>query len=124
MRALRAAPLVVVAWTEASVESDWVLEEAEHGRKRGILLPLKLDDVDVPIPFGAIQTVDLTGFPREAVTRLITELEARAPEAVAPRAEAPGRARGPNNLPFHLANAAMALATVFLLIQIWRIANP
>ena len=37
---LAAARSVVVVWTSISVKKNWVLEEAEDGRKRGILFPV------------------------------------------------------------------------------------
>ena len=50
---------VVVAWTEASVRSDWVKEEAEAARRRGVLLPVLLDRVQPPFGFQHLQTADL-----------------------------------------------------------------
>src|SRR6476659_10238667 len=44
--ARREAKCVVVLWSTASVESDWVLTEAEEGRKRAILIPALLEDVE------------------------------------------------------------------------------
>ena len=57
---LHEARCVVVAWSAASVESEWVLEEAGEGKKRGVLIPLSLDSVKVPFGFGQIQCADLT----------------------------------------------------------------
>lgn len=39
---------VIVVWTTASVQSDWVIDEAEEGRRRGILVPILLDKVEPP----------------------------------------------------------------------------
>ncbi len=63
------AKCVVVVWTEASVGSDWVHEEAGQGKSRGVLIPVKLDVVEPPLGFGLIQAADLTawqGRPDEA----------------------------------------------------------
>ena len=54
------AKCVVVVWTEASVGSDWVHEEAGQGKSRGVLIPVKLDAVEPPLGFGLIQAADLT----------------------------------------------------------------
>ncbi len=51
---------MVVVWTEASVESKWVLIETTKGEKRGGLVPVKLDDVEVPLQFSLLQAANLT----------------------------------------------------------------
>ena len=69
--ALDESKCVIVVWTEASVESDWVLAEAGDGLERGILIPVMLDDVRPPLAFRrthAIQREDVI----EAVARLLT----------------------------------------------------
>jgi adenylate cyclase len=54
---------VVVLWSMASVESQWVRSEADEGRRRGILVPVRLDEVRPPRPFDTIHTADLVYFP-------------------------------------------------------------
>ena len=56
---LDAAAVVVVVWTVTSVESDWVIEEASRAKRRQVLLPVCIDDVDPPFGFGEVQTLDL-----------------------------------------------------------------
>jgi hypothetical protein len=58
--ALEAAKCVVVLWSKQSIDSEWVLEEAYFGKRRGILIPAKIDSVDPPLGFGLIQAADLT----------------------------------------------------------------
>ncbi len=53
---------VIVVWTSQSVESAWVQEEAEEGKRRDVLLPVMLDKVAPPFGFGNIQAADLTGW--------------------------------------------------------------
>ena len=53
---LERAGCVVVAWSRTSVESNWVIDEAEHGRDTGKLIPINLDGIKVPIGFRQIQT--------------------------------------------------------------------
>jgi formylglycine-generating enzyme required for sulfatase activity len=55
---LNHAKAIIVVWTESSLDSDWVQGEAEVGRKRGVMVPLRLDAVTPPLPFGQIQTID------------------------------------------------------------------
>ena len=47
------ARVVIVLWTDASVESDWVIEEAEEAKARSKLLPIRLPTLEYKkIPFG------------------------------------------------------------------------
>jgi hypothetical protein len=56
---LDAAMCVVVVWSKLSVESNWVLDEAYDAFERKCLIPLRIDDVKIPVPFARIQTIDL-----------------------------------------------------------------
>ena len=58
-QALGEARCVVVVWTERSVEKDWVLEEADDGRERDVLLPVLLEKVRPPRGFRRIQAAEL-----------------------------------------------------------------
>jgi len=49
-----------VCWTPRSVESDWVLGEAEIGRTRGTLLPVMLEPCRLPPPHNMIHAQDLS----------------------------------------------------------------
>jgi hypothetical protein len=62
--ALDAARSVIVVWTEGSAgpEGAFVHEEASRAMARGVLVPIRLDDVPPPLGFGEIQTIDLTGW--------------------------------------------------------------
>jgi hypothetical protein len=56
---LLAARCVVVVWTETSVGRRWVIEEAEEGQGRGILIPVFMDRVDPPRGFREVQGAQL-----------------------------------------------------------------
>jgi TolB-like protein/tetratricopeptide (TPR) repeat protein len=58
--ALEAADGVVVAWSAASVVSDWVRDEAAHGRDRGRLVPISLDGTPPPLGFRQYQVIDFS----------------------------------------------------------------
>src|SRR5215207_4887388 len=64
-RALDEARCVVVTWSEHSIRSEWVIEEADDGRERGILVPVFLDPVRPPRGFRSIQAADLSGWSPE-----------------------------------------------------------
>lgn len=56
---LRIAKCVVVLWSEESVKSDWVKDEAGYGKKREILIPILIDKVEIPLGFGQTQAARL-----------------------------------------------------------------
>lgn len=60
--ALSSARCVSVIWSRASVVSNWVLEEAEEGKNRNVLLPVQIDDAPIPIGFRLIQAANLVGW--------------------------------------------------------------
>jgi TIR domain len=58
---LAAARCVVVVWTVASVNRDFIWSEVERAKDRGILLPVKLDrQATIPLGFDQLQHLDLT----------------------------------------------------------------
>jgi hypothetical protein len=59
---LNDARCVVVLWSETSVESVWVHDEADDARRRGILVPVLIDDIQAPIGFRSIQTGNLANW--------------------------------------------------------------
>ncbi|MBL0924776.1 MAG: TIR domain-containing protein [Sphingomonadaceae bacterium] len=58
--ALNRARAVVVLWSQASINSHWVHDEATRGRDRQILVPLSLDGSLPPLGFGQFQAIDLS----------------------------------------------------------------
>jgi len=63
---LHAARAVVVLWSARSRDSDFVLEEAEYGRRNEILFPAFIERVEFPYGFGRIQTAELVGWAGDA----------------------------------------------------------
>ncbi len=62
-RSLATAKAVVVLWSRASTASSWVMDEASYGRDCGILIPVALDNVELPLGFTQYQTVPLHRLP-------------------------------------------------------------
>jgi hypothetical protein len=60
--ALDAAKCVVVVWSNYSVRSEWVKNEAYEGIERQILIPVLIDDVRIPLTFRRIQAARLVGW--------------------------------------------------------------
>jgi len=61
-QALSEAKCVVVAWSHHSITSDWVIEEANDAKDRGVLVPVLLTSVKPPLGFRGIQAADLTNW--------------------------------------------------------------
>jgi hypothetical protein len=72
---------VIVLWSKYSVVSRFVKEEANHALERGVLAPVKIDYVDLPLGFGEVQTADLTGWDgeenHEGLQRFLANIEVR-----------------------------------------------
>ncbi len=58
-KALDAASAVIVLWSENSIQSHWVSDEAEQGRARECLVPLTIDGVKPPLGFRQLQIIDM-----------------------------------------------------------------
>jgi len=61
-KALGSAQCIVVLWSQHSVDSDWVKEEAEEGKERGILVPVVIGEAPVPLGFRRVQAANLVGW--------------------------------------------------------------
>ena len=84
--ALGNAKCVVTLWSKESVKSEWVKEEASVAKRRKILIPALIEDVDLPLGFGLIQAADLTdwekGHPHsdfDSMIEAIAAIVGRAP---------------------------------------------
>lgn len=60
--ALTDADAVLVLWSQVSVQSSWVRDEAAFGRDAGKLVPLSLDQTAPPLGFRQFQSIDLAGW--------------------------------------------------------------
>ena len=56
---LGSASAVLVVWTPTSVSSRWVRGEAREAAERGALVPVRFDEVKLPIDVRALHTIDL-----------------------------------------------------------------
>lgn len=72
--ALESAEAVVVAWTEASVKSAWVRDEAGQGRDTKRLIPVRLDGCTPPLGFRQYQVIDLTKWNGRATAAAVEPL--------------------------------------------------
>lgn len=78
--AIDEARAVIVAWSEHSVDSDWVRAEAAYAVEEGKLIPVRLDAAAPPLRFRHVQTIDLSGWrgadDEEAARALVADIAA------------------------------------------------
>ncbi|MDH3280833.1 MAG: toll/interleukin-1 receptor domain-containing protein, partial [Gammaproteobacteria bacterium] len=99
---LAAAGCVIVIWSSASVDSSWVRAEAGEAMNRGVLIPVIMEQADIPLVFRPIQAADLTDWSGEtdhsgyrqlvaAIAAAIKTLQKPSPDTVSPeRTDRPG----------------------------------
>lgn len=57
---LATARSILVLWSQSSVASDWVKDEAQEGVNRGILVPALIEEVHIPYGFRQHQAANLS----------------------------------------------------------------
>jgi hypothetical protein len=99
-KAIQVASCVVVFWSEHSVYSEWVFEEATEGKKLNKLIPILLDKSQPPFGFRSRGYIDLASWDRdqehEAFQRLINAISMYAPkpaQSLYPELREPGSMR-------------------------------
>jgi formylglycine-generating enzyme required for sulfatase activity len=77
-RELDQAKCVVVVWSQASVGNGWVRKEARRGLKREILMPARIENVEIPLEFEDVQAADLIDWeghlPHSGIDGLLDDL--------------------------------------------------
>lgn len=73
-KALSDATCMVVLWTERSIDSEWVQEEAQEAKARHILVPVLLDEVRPPLGFGQMQAAKLVAWAGEPDDPMLDDL--------------------------------------------------
>jgi TolB-like protein len=78
---LNASRIVIVAWSQASLQSDWVKDEAATARDQGKLVPVSVDGAVPPLGFKQYHVIDLSSWDGDpaapAYADLLRTLEAR-----------------------------------------------
>jgi hypothetical protein len=123
-RELTAASCVLVVWTNTSVHSEWVRAEADEAWKLGKLVPVLLDRVKPPMPFGQIQAADLVGWNHQAhqgFAKLIADLRERIGHAHRPIDK---RTRDPRFGTSRRATVLAAAVLVALFVSAWYSLRP
>jgi len=120
---LTAAKRVIVAWSDTSVKSDWVRDEAEKGKAADKLIPILLDTIEQPLGFRQIHALNFVGWNYRsdhpsaqqliaAVRRKIDASSAQANSPAPPLAGSTnsGTATAPMPSPSNLADVILGLA--------------
>ena len=71
---MKNAEAVVVLWSEASVGSAWVKDEAGEGRDSGRLVPVSIGSAKPPLGFRQFQTIDLGAWDGHGQPQALDEL--------------------------------------------------
>lgn len=129
-RELEGAKCVVVLWSTDSVDSEWVKNEAAAAAERGVLLPVQLDGVRLPLEFRRRQTADLSGWSgdpshegfrslQRGIEALLGQPPSPPPPTTAPAARKPRRG-------IAVAAAAVAALVVGVLLTVmpWTRGGP
>lgn len=114
---LDAADAVIVLWTERSLDSAWVRDEAAEARDRNKLVPLSVGGVSPPMGFRQFQTISLGSWNGRGkvpqLSALLHAIDNQASEGrpgdVAARPRAPAVARPPGKPLFVRAAIALLL---------------
>lgn len=64
---LKNAACVIVLWTKRSVNSEWVRNEANEALSNNKLIPLMLENAEVPLQFRRVEAVMLADWDREDI---------------------------------------------------------
>lgn len=59
---LEKAHCVVVVWSKMSVTRKWVRSEATRADNRGVLVPVRCEAAEIPMPFDLLHTEDMRGW--------------------------------------------------------------
>ena len=77
--AISTAKCVIVIWSKDSVKSRWVRSEANEGANRNILVPILIDDTQIPLSFRLFQAINLVDWDVSeksiAFRKLVTDIE-------------------------------------------------
>ena len=85
---LNSAAVVLGLWSNDSVRSAFVRDECAHALRAGKLVPVRIEEVDLPLGFGQLHTLDLLDWDGdtddEAFQALMLEIERRRQRAPIP----------------------------------------
>ena len=95
-KAIDQAKCVIVLWSAASVSSEWVRNEASEGKRRGILLPVFIEQVEAPLAFRSLNGADLSRWNGEGGDAEFLRLIEHVKKLLGQTVNAPGDAVSPS----------------------------
>ena len=112
---LQSAAVVIVLWSADSVRSSFVRDESSRALKQDKLLPVRIEDIELPLGFGQLHTLDLLEWEGdagdEAFQKLLLEVRRRQQRTpLGPLTELPRPGRRWPRRSSWMAGAALALA--------------
>ena len=136
--AIDASKIVLVLWSEKSVESAWVRTEAAEGHRRNDLIPILIEDVKIPLAFRSVQAANLIGWEGDVENShyqsFLTdmqnhlknsgrEVQVKKPIADAPKSSKKNAGKGPSFLKKVLIIGTTIVVCVFLIVLIIKYSN-
>ena len=73
-RQLEEARVAIVLWSNASIDSDWVRDEAQQAHDQKKLIPLRVGRVQPPLGFRQVQSIDFSDWNGDASSRAFENL--------------------------------------------------
>jgi hypothetical protein len=98
-KALAQAKCVIVLWSAVSVASEWVRNEATEGRRREILVPAFLEDVNAPLAFRLLNGANLSAWQANAANQEFDKLVERVAELLGQTGAVTSGAAGNTEIP-------------------------
>ena len=134
-QALDESDVVLVLWSNSSIESPWVRDEAGAGRDRGRLVPLSLDGTPPPLGFRQFHSIDLGNWsdrgklPHSKEVLSAIERQSKVPDVAAALGGAPAKPRANRSSLNMWAIIGVAIAMFFVVVglligQPWDPASP
>ena len=91
---LKRADVVVVLWSQASVQSPWVQDEAAEGRNSGRLVPVVIDDSQPPLGFRQFQAIDLADWGGRPGAKVLDAVDRAVRAGIGKKGDEAGTAGG------------------------------
>jgi len=72
--AIESSKCILIVWSNESVESRWVRKEAAEGDRRKKIVPMMIDECEIPFAFRDIQCSRMIGYPADVDERELGRL--------------------------------------------------
>ena len=114
-RELGAAKAAVVLWSQNSIQSRWVRNEARTADARDVLTPARIDDAKLPLEFSDRQTASLVGWKGQAGHVGLELLRQSLAATLGASAAPPSQPATQMQLPLWVSRMTVAAAIVVLI---------